>query len=184
MKHHPRLLSPGIKETLWYSKAMSILLVSLLMTLYSCSKKDRPGTETTSFTETTAVAEQILKIAPSEQKFNEWTQTVLKNKLGSASPYTVEKISFTEIDQFKLAEVTIKSNGIAFNFYIGTLFEFVQAPELNRYVLKPETDIASPARTLIFSSGKSTGDISIDRSHNSVYTIKTNERNLFFLGAI
>lgn len=178
MTHQFLLLPAGNKQTLWQCMKTALAAFILVFVISSCSKQSRHEDAPQ------PTASLILKIAPSQQKFDEWTNTVITKKLGAAHPYTVEKITYSEKDEFKLAQVTVKTHGIHFDFYIGTLFNFTQKPEPGRYVLKPITDVPTPVRTLIFSEGAVTGDISLSCSTENIYTVTTTGSNLFFIGAM
>jgi hypothetical protein len=170
--------------------SFSVWTFFLILISFGCKKSetatklDKPQLDSVS-------QQNILKIAATREKFNQWVDTVFKYKLGTPPDYTldiqpkydIQKVTFKQIDSFEIAEVIIKTDLSTFNFFIGTLFNFNQAPDDKQFVLKPITTIPTPIRTLIFSSGDS-GSINMTCSTDTVYTFKTDQKNLFFLGAM
>lgn len=159
-------------------KISTLLGCILLIAGISC-KKEKAKEPTVVL----STQESILKIAPSEQRFNEWIELILKHKVGKYETYSVNNVTVSEKNDFKIAEVAINIDGVVSNCIITTLLEFVQAPKINEYVLRPITDMPTPTRTLIFSSGKSSV-IDIHITNDTIYTIKTNAKNLFYLGTM
>ncbi len=156
----------------------TVFLVCALVVFVSCKKNQTKEPEPI-----LSPQENILKIAPTEQRFEEWIKIILEHKTDKYNAYSVKKVKFTQLENFKLAEVIIDIDGVNSNFFIATLFQFIQPPKLNKYVLRPVIDLQTPTRTLIFSSGKD-GITEMSISPDTTYTMTTKEKNLFYLGTM
>lgn len=181
-----------MKKKFTHEQLLRICICAFFLILISVGCRKSDGNTKMGKPPLDSISQQnILKIAPSREKFNEWVDTVFKYKFEASLTYTIdmhtkyniEKVTFTQLDSFKIAEVFIKTDQSTFNFFIGTLFNFIQAPNDKQYVLKPITAVPTPARTLIFSSDDN-APINMTYSRDTIYTFKTDRKHLFFLGVM
>lgn len=154
----------------------TILFLSAILAfpILGCEKKQTP----VDFISSNSTEENILKIAPTKFVFNKWVEQVLKTK-GIEKDYKIVEVSYEEIDNFKMSEIIVEVEKESINMFIATMFSFKAPPSLQKLSLSPETELVTPTRTLIFSSGDKV-NLNVE---DGIYTFDALSNSLYYIGA-